>query len=146
MTVSAVPDETIAQVEEQLGVLFGRARATWKDAAAQIHPELQPVGYKILLSIVRHGEANAYLLAQQLDTDKSVVSRQVRVLEETGLVTSRADERDGRARVLTPTPLAVDRVQAVRSAQQERLRTLLRSRPIDEVRVFASTLTLINED
>lgn len=146
--VSTVPvdaDEAIATVEEQLSVLFGRARAIWKDSAAQIHPDLQPVGYKVLGSIVRLGETNAYVLAQQLETDKSIVSRQVRMLEDAGLVTSRVDDRDGRARLLTATPAAIEKVRTVRSAQQERLRELLRSRPIDDVRAFASMLQLINE-
>lgn len=136
-------DEAIAEVEEQLGLLFGRARALWKDSAARIHPDLQPVGYKILGSIVRLGETNAYLLAQQLETDKSVVSRQVKVLEDLGLVTSCADENDKRARVLTPTPMAIEKVRVVRSSQQERLRELLRSRPVDDVRAFAGMLKLI---
>ena len=139
-------DEAIAEVEEQLALLFGRARALWKDSAAQIHPDLQPVGYKILGSIVRLGETNAHVLAQLLETDKSVLSRQVRMLEELGLVTSRVDERDGRARVLTPTPMAIDKVRTIRSSQQERLRDLLRSRPTEDVRAFANMLRLISED
>jgi DNA-binding MarR family transcriptional regulator len=138
-------DIAIAEVEEQLSVLFGRARALWKDAAAQIHPDLQPVGYKILGAIVRLGETNAYVLSQQLETDKSVVSRQLRMLEDAGLVASRADANDGRARVLTPTPAAIEKVQTVRSGQQERLRELLRSRPVDDIRAFAGMLQLITE-
>ena len=139
-------DEVIADVEEQLGLLFGRVRALWKDSAAQIHPELQPVGYKILSSIVRQGETNAYVLAQLLDTDKSVVSRQVKMLEDAGLVESREDPRDRRARVLTATPDAIDKVRELRARQQERLRDLLRTRPIDDVRAFASMLRLILDD
>jgi len=139
-------DEVIADVEEQLGLLFGRVRALWKDSAAQIHPELQPVGYKILSSIVRQGETNAYVLAQLLDTDKSVVSRQVKMLEDAGLVESREDPRDRRARVLTATPDAIDKVRELRARQQERLRNLLRTRPIDDVRAFASMLRLILDD
>ena len=149
MMAPAVPaqaEEAIEAVEVQLGVLFGRARAIWKDSAQRIHPDLQPVGYKILGSIVRLGETNAHILAQLLETDKSVLSRQVRMLEELGLVTSRVDERDGRARVLTPTPMAIDKVRTIRSSQQERLRDLLRSRPTEDVRAFASMLRLISED
>ena len=145
-TAEVEADGAIADVEEQLGLLFGRARAIWKDSAARIHPDLQPVGYKILGSIVRLGETNAHVLAQLLETDKSVLSRQVRMLEEVGLVTSRVDEKDGRARVLAPTPDAIEKVQTVRSSQQERLRGLLRSRPVDDVRAFASMLRLISED
>lgn len=139
-------DEAIANVEEQLGVVFGRARMIWKDAAAQIHPELQPVGYKILGIIVRLGETNAGVIADLLETDKSVISRQVRMLEEAGLVLTRVDEKDGRARVLSATAAATDRVQAVRSQQQNRLRDRLRTRPEHDVRAFAAMLKLISED
>ena len=139
-------DEAIADVEEQLGMVFGRARLVWKDAAAQIHPELKPVGYKILSTIVRLGETNAFVLAEQLETDKSVVSRQVRMLEYAGLVISRSDDKDRRSRVLSASPAAVERVRTVRSAQQNRLRDLLRSRPEHEVRAFAQMLHLLNEN
>lgn len=137
-------DEAIAQVEQQLAVLFGRARLLWKDAAAQVHPELKPVGYKILSMIVRLEETNAYVLAESLETDKSVVSRQVRMLEDALLVVSRADDKDGRARVLSATPTAVALVRAAQARQQDRLRELLRSKPADEVLAFAGMLELIS--
>ena len=136
-------DEAIAQVEEQLSVLFSRARLQFKENAARIHPELRPVGYKILSTIVRLGETNASVLADMLDTDKAVVSRQVRMLEDADLVVSRSDARDGRARVLSATPGAIERITAVRAEQQDRLRGLLRSRPEHEVRDFAAMLHLI---
>jgi DNA-binding MarR family transcriptional regulator len=138
-------DEAIAEVEAQLGVIFSRIRLSWKDAALQIHPDLQPVGYKILGAVVRAGEANAHALADLLDLDKSVVSRQVRMLEDVGLLVSRADERDGRARVLSPTPTAVERVNVVRIQNQNRLRDLLRSRQLGELQVFAEMLRLLSE-
>jgi len=136
-------DEAIAQVEEQLSVLFSRARLLFKENAARIHPDLRPVGYKILSTIVRLGETNASVLADMLETDKAVVSRQVRMLEESGLVVSRSDAKDGRARVLSATPAAIERITAVRAEQQDRLRGLLRSRPEHEVRDFAAMLHLI---
>ncbi len=137
-------DEAIAEAEDQLGVLFGRVRLVYKEAAAQIHPDLQPVGYKILSSIVRLGETNASALAIALETDKSIVSRQLRTLEEAGLISIRVDPADARARVLAPTPEAVEKVGAARARQQERLRGLLASRPEDEVRTFAGILRLIS--
>src|SRR4051794_22727469 len=98
VTQSPVPagiDEALAEVEEQLGLLFGRARQVAKDAAARVHPDLQPVGYKVLATIVRIGSTNAQAIATVLEVDKSVVSRQVRILEELDLVVSRADDNDG---------------------------------------------------
>ena len=149
VTETAAPstiDEAIADFEDQLAMLFSRVRSVYKDAAAQIHPDLKPVGYKILSSIVRLGETNAGALADALDTDKSVVSRQVRMLEEAGLVVSRADDRDGRSRILSATPEAVEQVRAVRSGQRNALRDLLRRQSEEDVRAFAALLRLINED
>ena len=138
-------DEAIAEVEQGLSVLFGRVRLVYKSAAAQIHPELRPVGYKILSTVVRLGETNASVLADLLETDKAVVSRQIKMLEDADLVVSRVDDNDGRARVISPTAQAVDRVKAARATQQDRLRGLLRSRPEAEVRAFADMLRLITE-
>ena len=138
-------DEAIAEVEQGLSVLFGRVRLVYKSAAAQIHPELRPVGYKILSTVVRLGETSASVLADLLETDKAVVSRQIKMLEDADLVVSRVDDNDGRARVISPTAQAVDRVKAARATQQDRLRGLLRSRPEAEVRAFADMLRLITE-
>jgi DNA-binding MarR family transcriptional regulator len=135
----------IADAEDALSVLFSRVRLVYKNAAAQIHPELRPVGYKVLSVIVRLGETSASVIADTLETDKAVVSRQLRVLEDAGLVVVRADDRDGRARVLTATPAAIERVRSARATQQDRLREILRSQPQTEVRAFADVLRLIAE-
>ena len=138
-------DAAIVDAEDALSVLFSRVRLVYKTAAAQIHPELRPMGYKILSAIVRLGETSASALAESLETDKAVVSRQVRVLEEAGLVIVRADDRDGRARLLTATPAAIERVRSARATQQDRLREILRSRPESEVRAFADVLRVVAE-
>jgi DNA-binding MarR family transcriptional regulator len=103
-------DDEIAAVEEQLRSLFVRVRAVWKEAAAAVHPDLQPVGYKILSAVVRRGPMHAGAIAEALEIDKSVVSRQVRHLEALGLATSLPDPNDGRARIIEPTPVAIERV------------------------------------
>ncbi|WP_164863456.1 MarR family winged helix-turn-helix transcriptional regulator [Agromyces sp. LHK192] len=145
MTADPTLDEAIAAVEEQFGIVFNRARVVWAESAKQVHPELQPAGYKLLASIVRIGPTNAHVLAEHLDMDKSAVSRQVRQLEDLALVESRADERDGRARVLVATPLAQQRVAEVRSANQARLRGALEHRGVAELRSLADVLRVIAE-
>ncbi|MDR5699495.1 MarR family winged helix-turn-helix transcriptional regulator [Agromyces aerolatus] len=142
-TADPAVDEAIALVEEQLSVVFTRARQLWKQAAEQIHPDLQPAGYKVLATIVRLEATNAHVLADLLDMDKSSVSRQVRVLEEAGFVESRPDERDGRLRVLAPTPVAVERIRAVRERHQARVRRVLEDRAPEELVAFAGMLRLI---
>ncbi|WP_350347801.1 MarR family winged helix-turn-helix transcriptional regulator [Agromyces sp. G08B096] len=145
MTADPAVDEAIAAVEDQLSLVFTRARAIWKQAAELIHPDLQPAGYKVLASIVRLGPTNAHVLSDQLEMDKSVISRQVRVLEDLGLVVSRPDERDGRLRVLEPTEEATERVASVRAHNQARVRTALAQRSPEELRVFADMLRILTE-
>ncbi|WP_170298493.1 MarR family winged helix-turn-helix transcriptional regulator [Agromyces allii] len=142
-TADQATASAIAEVEEQLSMLFNRVRTVWKEAAQQIHPDLQPAAYKLLSSITRLGTTNAHVLAEMYEMDKSVVSRQIRVLEEFGLVETRADEHDGRVRVLVATPKAIERVQSVRDANQQRLRDVLTGRPEAELRRFADLLRSI---
>ena len=136
-------DEAIADVEDELNMLFSRIRTVWKESAQQVHPDLQPAGYKLLSAITRLGTTNAHVLAETFEMDKSVVSRQLRMLEDLGLVETRMDERDGRVRVLVATPKAFDLVQGVRDRNQQRLRDVLVGRPEAELRSFADLLRSI---
>ena len=138
-------DEAIADVEEQLSMLFSRIRTVWKESAEQVHPDLQPAGYKLISAITRLGTTNAHVLADMFDMDKSVVSRQIRMLEELGLVETRADERDGRVRVLVATPVAEERIREVRERNQQRLHAVLLDHPEAELRGFAQLLRRIAE-
>ena len=136
-------DEAIADVEDELSMLFSRMRTVWKESAQQVHPDLQPAGYKLLSAITRLGTTNAHVLAETFEMDKSVVSRQIRMLEDLGLVETRTDERDGRVRVLVATPRAFELVQGVRDRNQQRLRDVLVGRPEAELRSFADLLRSI---
>ena len=136
-------DEAIADVEDELSMLFSRIRTIWKESAQQVHPDLQPAGYKLLSAITRLGTTNAHVLAETFEMDKSVVSRQIRMLEDLGLVETRIDERDGRVRVLVATPKAFELVQSVRDRNQQRLRDVLVGRPEAELRSFADLLRSI---
>jgi DNA-binding MarR family transcriptional regulator len=133
-------DDEIASVEEQLRLLFVRVRAVWKEAAAAVHPELQPVGYKILSAIVHRGRMHARVIAEILEIDKSVVSRQVKHLEELGLAVSVPDPDDGRARFIEPTPGAVASVGQRGSRLQQKLHSQLRTWPSDDVDRLATLL------
>jgi DNA-binding MarR family transcriptional regulator len=145
MTASATDDE-IASVEEQLRLLFVRARAVWKEAAEAVHPDLQPVGYKVLSVIVRLGRAHARTIADVLELDKSVVSRQVKHLEALGLVVSVPDPDDGRARFIEPTPFAVSSVGERRSRLQQRFHSQLRTWSSDDLERLAALLARLTDD
>ncbi|MFE6735192.1 MarR family winged helix-turn-helix transcriptional regulator [Microbacterium sp. NPDC057650] len=128
--------EAVARIEAELGRLFARIRVGWREAAATVHPELQPLGYQVLASIASGKATSAGAIIERLQTDKSTISRQVRQLEELGLVESVRDPDDRRARRLVATPLAQERVTAARAAYEARLADRLRGwSPADLERV-----------
>src|SRR5690606_22200487 len=79
-------EDAVARVERELGRLFARIRVSWREAAATVHPDLQPLGYQVLVSILSGEATTAGAIVERLQTDKSAVSRQVRQLTELGLV------------------------------------------------------------
>ncbi|MFC4223599.1 MarR family winged helix-turn-helix transcriptional regulator [Lysinibacter cavernae] len=139
-------DPAIATIEEQFSLLFNRAKTAWREAAISIDPGLQPFGYKMVSILARRGPMNAGDLATLLETDKSVVSRQLRMLESLGLVETAADPLDGRGRILSATPKAITALTDGRNRPQERVLHTLRCWKLSEVEAFAELLSKLNED
>jgi DNA-binding MarR family transcriptional regulator len=142
---SAATDAAISEVEEQFTRLFNQVSTAMRDRASHIHPDLQPGGYKLLTTIVRSGPIHPGALSAMLYTDKSVISRQVRLLEEMGFVERRVDPDDRRASFLAATPVAIEKVNEVRAADQANLYRSLRRWGEDDVRRLAELLARLNE-
>jgi len=120
-------DQAIGRVEHELGRLFARIRVSWREAAITVHPDLQPLGYQVLISIASGKATSAKAIIERLQTDKSAVSRQVRQLEALGLAESVPDPEDRRARVLVATDLAQERIAIARARYEGRIGERLRS-------------------
>jgi len=136
-------DLAVARVEHELAGLFARIRVSWREAAVTVHPDLQPLGYQVLTSIATGKATSAGAIIERLQTDKSAVSRQVRQLEELGLVESVRDPEDRRARVLVATDLAQERVAAARARYEARLGERLRAWSADDLDHFADLLAAL---
>lgn len=141
----AEDDAEFAEFQGHLNLIFARARSMWKESAARMHPELQPSGYKMLMFIARVGSSNAHEIAERFEMDKSVISRQVRMLEDLGLLESRPDDEDGRQRVLTATPPACSALAEVRADHAGRLRSALAGLTQDEIRTASKVFRLLSE-
>lgn len=137
--------EAVHRVEHELGRLFARIRVSWREAAATVHPDLQPLGYQVLTSIASGKATSAGAIIERLQTDKSAVSRQVRQLEQLGLVESVPDPDDRRARVLVATPLAAERVALARSRYEARLAARLRRWSTDDLEHFSELLAAFGD-
>jgi DNA-binding MarR family transcriptional regulator len=143
--VSQDVDSALGDLQTHLNLIFARTRSLWKESAARVDPELQVGGYKLLTFIERAETANAHELAERFEIDKSVISRQVRMLEELGLIESRPDERDGRLRVLTATPSARAALSELRRDHATRLRTVVAELTQDEIAAASKVFRLLAE-
>lgn len=116
---SAVDHEFLA-LERELAVFLRRARANSGEMAREVHPELEPAAYGLLVRLEETGQQRATDLAAYFGVGKATMSRQLRALEGLGLVTREPDPADGRASLVRLTGEGVARFRRVRDARRER--------------------------
>jgi DNA-binding MarR family transcriptional regulator len=136
--------EALAEVEEQMMQLAAYVRGAIREAATHVDPALQPFGLKILRMLRRSGPTHASALAESLDVDRSVISRQARLLEELGLLELAADPADGRAKFLAATPLAIEKMAAVPGSDKTFIHSRLAGWPETDLNQFALLLKRLN--
>jgi DNA-binding MarR family transcriptional regulator len=143
-TRSAGAIDALTEVEEQMMELAAYVRGAFREAATNIDPALQPFGLKILRMLRRCGPTHASALAQSLDVDRSVISRQARLLQELGLLELAADPADGRARFLAATPLAIEKMSALPGVDKSFIHARLAGWPEADLHQFAQLLKRLN--
>lgn len=130
----------IHEVEEQMSILAGKIRASIRSAAAAVDPSLQPFGLKMLRILERHGPVHAGAAAEMLSVDRTAISRQSRQLEDLGLVVTRADTEDRRARFIELTDLGRERLRNAGPIGFNSLQRVLGEWSDDDLREFAGYL------
>lgn len=146
--VAPEPDRhsaAIVGVEVSMGALSRRFQLALKNAATAIDPSLPPAGFQLLRLIERCGSVQAGVAAERLVVDRSVVSRHIRQLEDLGLVESRTDPSDGRARFLVLTDEGARRMRAVNPSGRTITHSLLEDWGDDELERFAAQLVRLTE-
>lgn len=141
--------ETLAEIdalERQFAQLFTAYRQRVRDQATEVDPSLQPSGYRALHELVLRGPAAAGPLADALGFDRSVLSRQLHQLERLGLVERAPDPADRRVVVVSATPTAVERMQALRDVDRDAFRSRLATWPQDELTTLTRLLAKITAD
>ncbi|MET8631358.1 MarR family winged helix-turn-helix transcriptional regulator [Streptomyces sp. NPDC004096] len=113
-------DREFLSLERELTVFLRRARANQGEMAREVHPDLEPAAYGLLVRLEEYGRQRATELAAYIGVGKATMSRQLRALEELGLVAREPDPADGRAWLVHLTEEGRGRVGNVRDARRAR--------------------------
>ncbi|MFI7384171.1 MarR family winged helix-turn-helix transcriptional regulator [Streptomyces sp. NPDC049813] len=96
-------DHEFLALERELTVFLRRARASSGEMAREVHPDLEPAAYGLLVRLEECGAQRATELAAYIGVGKATMSRQLRALEELGFVAREPDPADGRAWLISLT-------------------------------------------
>ena len=102
--------------------------------------------YLALRHIVDDGPLRPTSLSGLLEVDLSVVSRQVKALEDAGLVQRRPDPVDARAALVSVTDSGRAAFEAVRTQRADALAEVVGTWPSEDVEEFVRMLTRFNEE
>jgi DNA-binding MarR family transcriptional regulator len=118
--------ELLGGLEQQVGVMIRRIRRIIGERARAVHPELQSSSYLMLTWLSQHGPQRASAMADSFGIDKGAISRQIQHLVELGLVERAPDPADGRATLVSASPDAISRLEAVSDERRAWLDSQLR--------------------
>ncbi|MFG2817981.1 MarR family winged helix-turn-helix transcriptional regulator [Kitasatospora sp. NPDC048365] len=144
MSGDAAAETAFLAVEREVGVLFRRGRARAAEMSRMVHPSLEGVAYSMLGFIWQAGRVRVTDIGLHFGVGKATISRQIKVIEELGLVVREADPQDGRSFLVSLTPEGETRFLAAREVRLERLRRLLGTWETVDVRQFAQLLERFN--
>ncbi|MGW1891159.1 MarR family winged helix-turn-helix transcriptional regulator [Streptomyces sp. NPDC002004] len=113
-------DREFLALERELTVFLRRARANSGEMAREVHPDLEPAAYGLLVRLDECGRQRATELAAYIGVGKATMSRQLRALEDLGLVAREPDPADGRAWLVHLTDEGRARFRTVRDARRAR--------------------------
>ncbi|MFF2652896.1 MarR family winged helix-turn-helix transcriptional regulator [Streptomyces sp. NPDC058045] len=137
-------DGEFLALERELAFFLRRARANSGEMAREVHPDLEPAAYGLLVCLDETGRQRATDLAEFIGVGKATMSRQLHALEALGLVARERDPADGRAWLIGLTGEGESRLRTVRAARRARYVRKLSGWPRTEVAELARLLHQLN--
>ncbi|MFC0846153.1 MULTISPECIES: MarR family winged helix-turn-helix transcriptional regulator [Streptomyces] len=138
------PDQEFLALERELAVFLRRARASSGEMARAVHPELEAAAYGLFVRLEEGGPQRATELAAYFGVGKATMSRQLRALEDLGLVAREPDPADGRASLVRLTEEGLARFRRVRDARRAQYVTKLADWDRKEIAELARLLHQLN--
>jgi DNA-binding MarR family transcriptional regulator len=143
-----------AQSEDFVGCLAGNLRAASRLATRRYDDELRDYGLRItqvaiLAQVERHNSLSISQLAGELSIERSVIARDVAVLERDGLLSVGIDPNDRRARTISLTKLGRTQLRAAapawRRAQRDMREALGAELADDVLRVTRAVVASLSD-
>jgi DNA-binding MarR family transcriptional regulator len=131
------------------GELFRLTRLTERVHArhtARQNDGVERAAYLLLVTLVKHGPRRLSVLAEEVHSDASTVSRQVAQLVQLGLVERRPDPTDGRASTLAATEAGERNVECKRRARNKAYAEMLADWTESDRRRLRELLARFNDD
>lgn len=141
-------DGSTDEVTAAIQTLFrlGGSRRIHQQQSAAAGVSLSPQALRVLERTVEAGSTTPGQLAHRLDLDPAVVTRLLRQLEDSGLVTRSRSSADGRVSTVEPTEEGQDAFGRVREVIWSQVRRALSEWPSEEVAELAELLSRLVTD
>jgi DNA-binding MarR family transcriptional regulator len=131
-------DEVTAAIQTLFRL--GGSRRIHQQQSAAAGVSLSQQALRVLERTVESMSTTPGQLAAQLDLDPAVVTRLLRQLEDSGLVTRARSTEDGRVSTVEPTPDGLEAFGRVRGVIWDQVRRTLSGWPADDVAALAELL------
>lgn len=138
-------DGAIQALEQQLSMLWRRARSNSYKVARRVHPDMEPAAYGLLVILQREGAMRLTDIAASIGVGKPSVSRQIAMLERLGLVQKQADPLDGRAQSISLTPAGTRQLVTAQTARKEAFHDLMRDWEASDITALGQLIAQLNE-
>ncbi len=136
--------DELGRLEQEVGVLIRRIKRVIGERARAVHPDLQPASYLMLTFLATDGPQRSSVMSERFNVDKGAISRQVQHLCDLGLLVRAPDPVDGRAMLISATPDAVRRLDAVDHDRRRWLEEQLVEWSESDLREFVAGLARYN--
>ncbi|MCY7396680.1 MAG: MarR family transcriptional regulator [Nocardioides sp.] len=140
----SVRDDSLRELEREVGVLIRRIRRVIGVRARAVHEDLQPSAYLMLSWLVDEGPVRASAMVDWFNIDKGAVSRQLQQLVDLGLVDRTPDPGDGRATLVSASTEGVRRLADVAAGRRRLLDERLSDWSAPELEGFVALLSRYN--
>ena len=137
-------NDDLRRIETEVGALIRRVKRVMAERALEVHPDLHPMTYFILMHLAASGPLRGADLSDAFGMDKGGVSRQVQALVDLGLVERQPDPEDRRAILLDASEEGRTRLETVARSRSDRFDQRLADWSDDDLAGFSAQLAAYN--